>query len=349
MICKSIEHRFTTPNKLENEAVVFAPQSPGWYYMEVSAVDGPLSEGFNVMVDAEMDGSSISDEAILSKMGTRSKDSASAFQIYPFNMAVDGILGWAYPPAYSEPINQGVVIMNNYRVAQGSSTFPHELGHTLGLFHTFQGTHGMGQFDEDGELVYHGETKADKKKRVEIAFKKLLEAEKSKLRKTQQDAAQEEEKKLVISDDPLVMADQGSCPLCVESPESSDDHRDRVGDYCSDTRPIPKQHLCGNPDVSQTPPICGSSSWGETPYSNLMSYGKDYCRSELTTQQARRVKCYLYTSGKLASIAHVKPISDVSTFVPSETGIQRDIIEKPLSERGDILVDDVDTMGDPTE
>lgn len=350
MSCTSIGHKLTTTKALETDSVIFAPTSPGWYYLKVSAVDGPLEEGFNMLLEANMGGSAISDEAMMSRMGTRSKDKMSAFQIYAFNMAVDGLLGWAYPPAWTEPINQGVVVMNNYRIALGSSTFPHELGHTLGLYHTFQGTHGMGQYDEHGDVVFRGETDAQKKKRKEVAFGKLLAAEKVKLRKTQKDAAEEEKKKLEFSEHPLIMADQGSCPICVESPDSSDDHRDRVGDFCSDTRPIPKQHLCGNPDVSKTPPICGSQSWKETPYSNLMSYGKDFCRKDLTAQQASRVKCYLYSTGKLASIAGVVAIEDVDAWTaPKDSNIQRDVLQEPLAKRKDIIVDDIDTMGDPTE
>jgi hypothetical protein len=82
------------------------------------------------------------------------------------------------------------------------------------------------------------------------------------------------------------------CSDCFDGPKSDGDF---TGDLCSDTSPIPKNWECKNPDIKQIPDKCQSSgrvSWGETPYSNIMSYGTDECRQYFTKQQIGRVRCW---------------------------------------------------------
>lgn len=119
----------------------------------------------------------------------------------------------------------GVLVMGSHRVFKGGKTLPHELGHCLGLYHTFRG------ISEDGELTCHG---------------------------------------------------------CREVNAS-----DLTGDMCKDTNPTPMQWDCQDPSIIRYPDKCMQRvGWFNTPFSNLMSYGNDFCRGGLTEIQFRRMKCW---------------------------------------------------------
>jgi hypothetical protein len=354
--CAVVKFVETTVDGLASgSGVEFKPAAPGFYYLKI---EGNIATPFNVQFDVKMDGSCMSDEEIISKLGLReSPAAAKTLQVYVFNMAVDSLLGWAYHPYGATPLQQGGMVMNAYRLTAGSSTLPHELGHALGLWHTFHGTKEQGAYDQDGETVFRGEDKAAGQMRRESSLKALLYKDKTLRPKSaaeNQLADMKDEqtvKKLMFDEDPLGYSPSAYCPQCVEHPDAPDTQRDRVGDFCSDTRPIPKQHECNNPDETvpvKHAPICGASSWKETPYNNLMSYGKDWCRSVLTKQQSSRMKCYLHSNEKLAHIAGLKHIPDVSTFVAPKPGATLDVDEEVQEGVAEgTIVDDIEEMGHP--
>ena len=336
--CEVVDKVEKTFAELENSAYEFKPQGTGWYAIQLDfSKSGPTTEQKVLQLNVKMDGSYMSTEDIFEKMGTRKKET-NALQFYIFNVAVDKYLGWAFPPAHATDLELGTVVINNYRLTKGSSTLPHELGHSLGLWHTFHGTHEQGVYDENGDVVFDGETKEQVKKRNN-QFEQLLK-KKTKvgnLKKARALAAKGfKNLKNEMKENPLeFIADQGSCPVCVESPGAPDSYRDRVGDFCSDTRPIPKQFQCENPSSDG---ICGSN-WGETPYNNIMSYGKDTCREVFTAQQKARMLCYIHTVPKLAKMMNLKVVENVGAFTSSESALDVAAF--------DALVDDIDEVGHP--
>merc|ERR1711871_60687 len=223
--------------------------------------------------------------------------------------------------------------------------------------HTFHGTKEQGAYDQDGEMVFRGEDESAAKQRREASVKALLFKDKALRPKSEPSEGvadlkdEDTQKKVMYAEDPLAFSPMASCPQCVEHPDAPDAQRDRVGDFCSDTRPIPKQHECNNPDETSPvkhKPICGASSWGKTPFNNLMSYGKDWCRAVLTKQQSSRIKCYLHTNKKLARIAGVKAIEDLNAFKAPKPGATLDANEEvPFGKTHGAIIDDIEEMGHP--
>jgi len=337
--CRVVHTVESTFKELESKAFEYKPQQPGWYVILLDfSQSSPTPEQKVVQLNVQMDGSYISQEDILKKMGTRKKRT-KALQFYLFNVAVDKYLGWAFPPHSSDELDVGLVALNNYRLSKGSSTLPHELGHTFGLWHTFHGTHEQGMYDENGNTVFEGDTKAQIRARNN-AFEKILKQKSGNLVKDAKNKLNMMDVKQKMNENPLdFIADTGSCPVCVESPGASDDHRDRVGDFCSDTRPIPKQWQCSNPESSG---ICGSG-WGETPYNNIMSYGKDTCREHFTKQQKARILCYLHTTPKFAEMLNLKLVENVGAFTPPAADSNQDT----AFDMSEPMLDDIDEVGHP--
>ena len=313
--CAVVHETKTSFTSIEKSAFEYKPTQPGWYaiVMDFSS-GGSAAEQKVVQLNVEVGGSFMMQEDFFAKLGTRKKET-KALQFYLFNVAVDKYLGWAFPPQHSSELDTGLVALNAYRLSKGSSTLPHELGHTFGLWHTFHGTHEQGVYDEDGNKVFEGETKKQISKRLKdfelILKKKIASTKLGNLKKSKEVSMKHMDIKQEIQENPLeFIADEGSCPVCVENPGAPEDHRDRVGDFCADTRPIPKQWVCGNPESSG---ICGSA-WGETPYNNIMSYGKDDCRAVFSKQQRSRIMCYLHTVPKFANMLGIDHVSSVADF-----------------------------------
>jgi hypothetical protein len=113
--CAVVKFVETTVDGLASgSGVEFKPAAPGFYYLKI---EGNIATPFNVQFDVKMDGSCMSEEEVLSKLGLReSPAAAKTLQVYVFNLAVDNILGWAHHPSQSVPLNHGVMVMNAYRM-----------------------------------------------------------------------------------------------------------------------------------------------------------------------------------------------------------------------------------------
>ncbi len=82
-----------------------------------------------------------------------------------------------------------------------------------------------------------------------------------------------------------------TCERCYEMADGSD--ADITGDLCSDTPPAPVTSTCEDP--GGTDPCC-DVPWGETDYTNYMSYAPvsgDSCWDHFTVQQWGRMHCWI--------------------------------------------------------
>ncbi len=78
-----------------------------------------------------------------------------------------------------------------------------------------------------------------------------------------------------------------SCSACYEF--ASGVEGDYRGDFCSDTPPTPTNYNCAPPGGVD----CQGTPWGPTQPENFMGYGPDSCVNLFTTQQARRMHCWI--------------------------------------------------------
>merc|ERR1711957_363256 len=97
--------------------------------------------------------------------------------VYVSDLGTQSIKGWANLP-WNEREDIGSMQIDHADVNEASTTLPHELGHVLGLWHTFHGREG------------------------------------------------------------------GECEECTERLDQTAAERDHNGDFCSDTRPMPKRWDC---------------------------------------------------------------------------------------------------------
>lgn len=74
---------------------------------------------------------------------------------------------------------------------------------------------------------------------------------------------------------------------CAEPVNGPD--RDRSGDFASDTPATPKNYYCMPPYGAD----CNGATWGDGQPENYMGYGPPECTSLFTTQQVRRMQCWV--------------------------------------------------------
>jgi hypothetical protein len=133
----------------EQLAVLNEAFAPSGFTFELAAIDWTDDSGWYVM-------SAGSGDEALAKATLR-QGGADALNIYVANPG-GGLLGWAtFPWDYAtDPTYDGVVILNSS--VPGGGAFPydegdtlvHEVGHWLGLFHTFEGgCSGRGDYVRD--------------------------------------------------------------------------------------------------------------------------------------------------------------------------------------------------------
>ncbi|MCP4632912.1 MAG: T9SS type A sorting domain-containing protein [candidate division Zixibacteria bacterium] len=106
------------------------------------------------------------------------------------------------------------------------------------------------------------------------------------------------------------------CGECYEHADGRD--ADITGDLCSDTAPTPRNYDCSDPWGIDS---CSGERWGHTDPQNYMSYSGSFCWTELTSQQAGRMHCWI--EQELSSWLYSEPApADVEvTFTPRNAPI----------------------------
>ena len=89
------------------------------------------------------------------------------------------------------------------------------------------------------------------------------------------------------------VSEVASCSNCYEF--ASGVEGDIRGDFASDTPPTPTNYNCSGPGGSD----CQGTPWGLTQPENIMGYGPDSCQTLFTTQQAKRMHCWLASANPL--------------------------------------------------
>lgn len=137
------------------------------------------------------------------------------------------LLGFGTFPWDADALSaQGGVWMNARFIGADERTLTHELGHTLGLWHTFHG----------------------------------------------------------------VSETSGCTDNCTENVHELDDaNADYTGDFCKDTPATPRNYACEDPAGTD----CNGASWGVTATDNYMAYSPDSCINNFTSEQSRRMHCWI--------------------------------------------------------
>jgi len=131
----------------------------------------------------------------------------------------------------------GGVWCNSLAIGKGQRTMTHELGHNLGLWHTF---HGVSELS-------------------------------------------------------------GCSNACYENYHSPiDSAANAIGDFCADTPGTPVNYNCKAPPGAD----CYKVSWGQTDFTNYMSYSDDSCMNHFSDQQVGRIHCW-----GCSALSSVMPVS----------------------------------------
>jgi len=76
---------------------------------------------------------------------------------------------------------------------------------------------------------------------------------------------------------------------CAENYHSpTEEAANNVGDFCMDTPGTPVNYNCRAPGGSD----CKGVSWGQTDFTNFMSYSNDACMNHFTDEQVERIHCW---------------------------------------------------------
>ncbi|MCP4633126.1 MAG: T9SS type A sorting domain-containing protein [candidate division Zixibacteria bacterium] len=115
------------------------------------------------------------------------------------------------------------------------------------------------------------------------------------------------------------VSEVSNCSECWEHADGRD--ADETGDLCSDTAPTPINYGCYDPGGNDQ---CSSTPWGDTDPQNYMGYSTlngSPCWTELTSQQAGRMHCWI--EQELSSWLYSEPVpEDVEvTFTPRNAPI----------------------------
>jgi PKD repeat protein len=136
------------------------------------------------------------------------------------------------------------------------------------------------------------------------------------------------------------VSEVGQCDACYESAGSPSDV---TGDFCADTPPTPLSYACGNPGGSD---VCSGFAWGNTDYTNHMSYGS--CSNHFTSQQAGRMSCWSYDKLQ-AWMSGVRFTSDlIFGPAPLTVAFEGNTAQQATSWKWDFHDGDSSTLQNPT-